>query len=203
MPHITKPLLSIKFFYHDNHVYFELHASVFYVKDLFTKEVLLSSQSNDGLYVFYDVHFSSVLVFFISATANLWYCHLSHPTPHILNLLVSNNKIVCTSRHSLAQCQACPLGKSSRLSLQLMGHKTTTPLDLIFSDVWGPAPMLSSYGFCLLYLSMRIPNIYGIIRLLPNLMCFSSFIVFKHLLSVSFHLRLNLFKLIGVVNIVS
>jgi hypothetical protein len=37
---------------------------------------------------------------------------LGHPTPCILNLLVSSNKIVCTSRRSLTQCQACPLGKS-------------------------------------------------------------------------------------------
>jgi uncharacterized membrane protein len=28
-----------------------------------------------------------------------------------------------------------------------MGHKTTAPLDLIFSDVWSPAPMFFSYGF--------------------------------------------------------
>jgi histone deacetylase 1/2 len=27
------------------------------------------------------------------------------------------------------------------------GHKTTAPLDLIFSDVWGPAPMFSFDGF--------------------------------------------------------
>jgi histone deacetylase 1/2 len=28
-----------------------------------------------------------------------------------------------------------------------MGHKTTASLDLIFSDVWGPAPIFSSDGF--------------------------------------------------------
>jgi histone deacetylase 1/2 len=28
-----------------------------------------------------------------------------------------------------------------------MGHQTRAPLDLIFSDVWGPFPMLSSNGF--------------------------------------------------------
>jgi histone deacetylase 1/2 len=27
------------------------------------------------------------------------------------------------------------------------GHKTSAPLELIFSDVWGPAPMFSSDGF--------------------------------------------------------
>jgi len=49
--HITKPLLSVQKFCRDNNVYFEFHASVFYVKDLTTKAILLSSQSNDGLYV--------------------------------------------------------------------------------------------------------------------------------------------------------
>jgi histone deacetylase 1/2 len=33
------------------------------------------------------------------------------------------------------------------LSLGPTGHKTSTPLELIFNDVWGPAPMLSSDGF--------------------------------------------------------
>ena len=51
VPHITKPLLSVQKFYHDNNVYFKFHASMFYIKDLITKTVLLSGQSNDGLYV--------------------------------------------------------------------------------------------------------------------------------------------------------
>jgi len=62
---------------------------------------------------------------------------------YILIFLVSKNKIVCTSRHSLAQCQACPLGTSSRMLLRLRGYKTIAPLDLIFSDIWGLAPMFS------------------------------------------------------------
>jgi histone deacetylase 1/2 len=33
------------------------------------------------------------------------------------------------------------------LSLQPTGNKTSAPLDLIFSDVWGPTPMFSSNGF--------------------------------------------------------
>jgi hypothetical protein len=51
VPHITKPLLSIHKFYRDNNVYYEFHASVFYVKDLTTKAVLFSGQSHDSLYV--------------------------------------------------------------------------------------------------------------------------------------------------------
>ena len=60
MPHITKPLLFVQKFYSDNQVYFEFHASMFYVKDLVTKEVLLFGQSNDSLYVLSE--FSAMLV---------------------------------------------------------------------------------------------------------------------------------------------
>jgi len=124
---------------------------MFYVKDLITKKVLLSGQSHDGLYVLSEYSATLVPQAFwspcISATADLWHRHLGHPTPCILNLLVSENKIVCTSRCSLTQCQACPLGKSSCLSLRPTGHKTFAPLDLIFNDVWGPAPMFSFDGF--------------------------------------------------------
>jgi len=42
VPHITKPLLFVQKNFHDNNVYFEFHASVFYVKDLITKVALLS-----------------------------------------------------------------------------------------------------------------------------------------------------------------
>jgi histone deacetylase 1/2 len=33
------------------------------------------------------------------------------------------------------------------LSLGPTGHKTSAPLELIFSDVWGPAPLFSSDGY--------------------------------------------------------
>jgi len=144
-------LLSVQFFFHDNNVYFEFHASVFYVKDLTTKAILLSGQSNEGLYVFSESSATVIPQAYwspcVSATTNIWHRRLGHPTSCIFNLLLSKNKIMCTSRRSLVQCQACPLGKSSHLSLRLTGHKTSAPLDLIFSDVWGPAPMFSSDGF--------------------------------------------------------
>jgi len=151
VPHITKPLLYIQKLCRDNHVYFELHTFVFYVKDLITKEVLLSSQNNDGLYILSKSSTTSIPQAFwcpcLSATVDLWHRCLGHPTPHILNLLVSKNKIVCTSRCSFIQCQACPLGNSSRLLLRHTSHKIIALLNLVFCDVWGPAPMFYSDSF--------------------------------------------------------
>jgi len=139
VPHITKPLLSVQKFCRDNNIYFEFHATIFYVKDLTTKSVLLSGQSNDGLYVLSKSSATTIPQAYwspcVSITADLRHRRLGHHTSCIFNLLVSKNKIMCTFRRSLVQCQACPLGKSSRLSLRPMGHKASTTLDLIFSDV--------------------------------------------------------------------
>jgi hypothetical protein len=60
VPHITKPLFFVQKFYHDNNVHFEFHESVFYVKDLNIKTVLLSSQSNDDLYVMSESSSTSI-----------------------------------------------------------------------------------------------------------------------------------------------
>ena len=97
-------------------VYFEFHASVFYVKDLTTKSVLLSGQSNDGLYVLSESSATAIPQArspCVSVTVDIWHRRLSHPTSLIFHLLVFKNKIMCTSRRSLVQCQACSLGKSS------------------------------------------------------------------------------------------
>ena len=116
VPHIIKPLLSVQNFHRDNNVYFEFHASVFYVKDLTTKSVLLSGQSNDGLYVLSESSATAIPQArspCVSVTVDIWHRRLSHPTSLIFHLLVFKNKIMCTSRRSLVQCQACSLGKSS------------------------------------------------------------------------------------------
>jgi len=151
IPHITKPLLSVQKIYCDNNVYFKFHASVFYIKDLSTKTMLLSGHSNDSFYVLSESSTTTISQICwspcISATTNQWHRRLGHPTSRIFNLLVFKNKIMCTSRRSLVQCQTCLLCRSLRLSLRPTGHKITAPLDLIFNDVWGPAPMFSSNSF--------------------------------------------------------
>jgi len=60
VPHITKPLLYVQKFYRDDNVYFEFLASVFYFKDLITKEVLFSYKSNDSLYVLSESSATSI-----------------------------------------------------------------------------------------------------------------------------------------------
>jgi len=82
-----------------------------------------------------------------STYTDVWHQRLGHPSSWILSLLVLNKKVSCTSKQFHFDCQDCLLEKLSRLSLGPMGYKTSAPLELIYSDVWGPSPMLPSDGF--------------------------------------------------------
>jgi histone deacetylase 1/2 len=75
------------------------------------------------------------------------------------------------------------------LSLGPTGHKTSTPLELIFSDVWGPAPLFSSdgYRYFVIFVDAYTKYIYDIILSLPSLMFTLFFTNFRLSLSVNFH----------------
>ena len=85
VPHIKKNLLSVQQFCRENYVFFEFHSSVFYVKDLITKEVLLSGQSKDALYVLSESSATSLPHAFLSTSmttfADIWHRRLGHPSP--------------------------------------------------------------------------------------------------------------------------
>jgi len=84
----------------------------------------------------------------LSTSTDIWHRRLDHLSSRVLSFLTSNKKVTCMSYPLNFQCPACSLRKSSRLSLEPMGHKTYAPLELVFSDLWGSAPILSSDGFC-------------------------------------------------------
>ena len=44
-------------------------------------------------------------------------------------------------------CDSCPLSKSHRLFHGVSDSKTTSPLELVYFDVWGPALLLSNEGY--------------------------------------------------------
>ena len=196
MPHIKKPLLSVQKFCLENNVFFEFHPFLFYVKDLMTKEVLLSGRSKDGLYILSASSAMSLPQVFsstcVSTSTDVWHRRLGHPSPRILNFLVSTKQVSCTSKQFNFNCLACPLGKSSRLTLKTTGHQTQAPLDLIFSDVWGPSPMFSSDGFC--YFVIFVDAHTKFIRLYPLVAksdVFAIFHQFQALVERQFSLKIK------------
>ena len=51
------------------------------------------------------------------------------------------------SSSDLVFCDSCKIGKFSQLPFSSHDITVTTPLELIYSNLWGPAPVVSVQGF--------------------------------------------------------
>lgn len=146
---ITKPLLSVQKFSHDNNVFFEFHVDCFFVKDPTTKKVLLSDRSKNGLYTLPIKISSSFQPFaYLSskASSDCWHLRLGHPHQRILHQVLKKYNLPVSSLVLHKLCSACQLGKSHKLSLSISSNKISSILQLLYTDVWGPSPFLSSEG---------------------------------------------------------
>src|SRR5262249_38915233 len=80
-------------------------------------------------------------------TLDEWHQSLGHLNSQKLQFFVRNNLLLASS-NNVSPCSSCILGKLSRLSLALIEHTSNAHFKIIHSDVWGPAPVLSSMGCC-------------------------------------------------------
>ena len=83
-----------------------------------------------------------------SAPLVIWHGRLGHPSFKIIKSLVNSGLISFSSAMpSTFMCESCLCNKSQRLPF---GHSTLTstgPLELVYTDVWGPSPVPSVDGF--------------------------------------------------------
>ncbi|GAU47127.1 hypothetical protein TSUD_247490 [Trifolium subterraneum] len=173
VPSITKNLISVSQFAKDNAVYFEFHPNYCLVKSQATNKVLLQGNvRTDGLYSFshisiapaksssllssfkpyvFNVHSSST-VSNSSLSFNslyLWHLRLGHPNDQTLKSTLKQCNIpFINNKHDVSNfCTACCMGKAHRLYAPASQTTYTQPLELVFSDLWGPSPTVSSLGF--------------------------------------------------------
>jgi histone deacetylase 1/2 len=72
-----------------------------------------------------------------------------------------------------------------------MGHKISAPLELICSDVWGPAPMFSSDGFCYFVIFVNVHTKHIWYYPLAKSDVFSTFQRFQTLVELQFSLKIK------------
>jgi hypothetical protein len=69
-----------------------------------------------------------------------WHSRLGHPaTPIVQHILHRHELPSVVSVNKAAVCDAYQQGKSHQLSFPLSNRVTSSPLEIIYSDVWGPA----------------------------------------------------------------
>jgi hypothetical protein len=141
-PEANKNLIFVHRFTSDNNAFLEFHPDFFLVKDQATKRVLLRDRCRGGLY---PLKSSPPKEAFGATTpsASRWHNRLGHPSSSVVHRVLSKNKLTFVpGQNKEVVCDACQQGKSHQLPYPKSSSVSNNPLDLIFSDVWGPAPTL-------------------------------------------------------------
>nr|KYP67039.1 Retrovirus-related Pol polyprotein from transposon TNT 1-94 [Cajanus cajan] len=154
VPLITKNLLSVSKFAKDNCVFFEFHANHCLVKSQDTNEVLLQGVVGaDGLYSFPHLKLQVLDSFNfnknsdVSSSSTMWHTRLGHPNSHVLKLVLTQCNLLSSNTHVTEFCSSCCVGKSRRLPSSASQTIYSAPLDVIFTDLWGPSHITSFSGY--------------------------------------------------------
>nr|GEZ85006.1 ribonuclease H-like domain-containing protein [Tanacetum cinerariifolium] len=140
-PNIVKNLISVRQFVCDNKCTIEFDEFGFFVKDFWTRQILLRCDSTGDLYPVTSSSYPKA--YLVSQHTRLQ--RLSQPGSDVLRSLVSNNFISCNKTKSPMLCHACQLGKHVRLPFSLSETVVTSLFDIIHSDLW-TSPLLSVSG---------------------------------------------------------
>jgi histone deacetylase 1/2 len=145
VPHFSHHLLSVYRLVCDNDVFVEFHCHFFCVKDKATRKILLHGRSHGGLYPIPLSRASSSASSRrassgVRVSASQWHQRLGHPSNKVVKTVVKNHELPCLPfENSESVCDACQCAKSHQLSYTSSERVSTMPLELVHSDVWGPA----------------------------------------------------------------
>ncbi|GFQ01835.1 retrovirus-related pol polyprotein from transposon tnt 1-94 [Phtheirospermum japonicum] len=146
VPSMSKTLISVAQLCRNNDIEVVFHGSEFQVKDRRTGAIILGGLSKDGIYHWPRTSgYKPSALTASSKVSFLWHLRLGHPSSHVLCHLATSSKLFSISS-STDTCILCKVTKSHKLPFKDSSLSSTSPLELIFSDVW-TSPILSNDGF--------------------------------------------------------
>jgi hypothetical protein len=139
-PKVSANLLSINRFCIDNHCYFILIESSYFIKDILTGATLLEGPSEAGLYPIYLKRTSlnkcrGLTTFLgIKATFDVWHSRLGHPADPIVHHLVTSQSLPVSGTLVKSHlCSSCQLGKCKKLPFTESTRESISSLKIIHS----------------------------------------------------------------------
>ncbi|WVZ51377.1 hypothetical protein U9M48_002529 [Paspalum notatum var. saurae] len=115
VPKASKNLVSIHRLASNNSAFLEFHPDYFFIKDQATKKTLLKGCCHNGLYPL-----PSIKRAYGAVKPSVDRCHsrLAHPAPPIVERKAKSHQLPYLQSHNIS----------------------SHPLELVYSDIWGPAP---------------------------------------------------------------
>ena len=163
VPALASNLLFVHKLCLQNNAYYYFDATRFLIVDLPTGKVLYQGQSKDDVYPIplsfqlsaaptpsSSFAFQSSVNSVVSPQVLLWHQRLGHPCSKLLQSALSsfNNTIkIYVNNDICSQCTHCISAKMHKFPFPKHVMSSTFPLQLVHSDVWGPAPVTSMLGY--------------------------------------------------------
>jgi len=140
IPLICKNLLSIHKFARENNVFFEYHFTYFLIKDCSSGITLHHNPLKDGLYQLHPSSTLSINNQALCTSTNHWQKRLGHLALCTVQRVLYMFQLPVIPNKVASPCTTCPQAKGYQLSFPVSTYRICTPVDLIYSDVWGPSP---------------------------------------------------------------
>lgn len=146
VPSFTKNLLSLSKLLRDNDILIEFGSNFCEIKERRTLRTILQVRLLSGLYMVSPSSFSPQACFGERVSADLWHTRLGHPSSMTTLKILHEHSLPCLS-NKMSLCHHCCEAKAHKLPFSLSSSISSHPLELVHSDVWGPAPVVSHNGF--------------------------------------------------------
>jgi hypothetical protein len=181
VPKSKKNLVSVHRLTSENSIFIELHPNFFLIKDQKTRMVLVKGRCIGGLYPIPVAAIREVC----SArrfSINTWHSRFDHPSFKIVEQVISNNNLLCSS-DSIKEsvCNACQPDKSHQLPYPRSTSISEFPLQLVYTNVWALHQNQQDERSIMLASLMTLANSPRFILSRLNLRCFRSFRISRSL----------------------
>jgi hypothetical protein len=113
---------------------------IFSIKDQQSRKILLDGRCELRLYPIKSTNLFALKHALVarSTTYSHWHACLGHHAPQVVRSILHLNKLSCSRDNSSSVCNACHLAKSHQLHYTHFVHHSTSALETIHLDVWGP-----------------------------------------------------------------
>jgi histone deacetylase 1/2 len=136
-------MLSVHKFTLDNDIFIKFHPLFFLIKDQATMSILFKGSCYDGLYPLVPVPtgFPKHTFITIKPSSSTWHRRLGHPSLFVVQQVLRKLQLSHSPEINPYVCDSCQLAKSHQLPYPISTSVSTVPLEQVFSDVWGLAPL--------------------------------------------------------------
>ena len=205
MPSIASNLASVHKLCHDNNYWCYFDENIFSIEALDTRRILYQGKSEDGVYPIYP-HKASQLSLSPKACYKasksfvfnkpLWHMRLSHPNDQALHCLFPKTNFVQNNINDIDQsCVHCLYGKMHNVPFTNSQFKASLPFELVHSDLWGPAPVVSVNGFRYYMLFVdHYSRFNWLYPLKSKFEAFTKFVHFNAMVTNQFSLKIKTFR---------